>query len=108
MKVLFPEKAILIVDDEEDTLDSDKMALQFEGISNIILCLDSEKCVDILARNEIPVALIDLLMPGVTGLEILKHIREKYPHISVIVVTASNNVTSTVDCMKAGAFDITP
>jgi two-component system response regulator HydG len=105
MKESFPEKPVLIVDDEEDVLSSYKMALQFEGISNLILCQDSKMSFDILAQNEISVAIVDLFMPEIKGQDILKHIKEKYPHIPVIVVTGSNSVDTAVDCMKEGAAD---
>jgi len=105
MKALFPEKPVLIIDDEADVLSTYKMALQFEGISNLILCQAAAKSFDIFAQNQISVAIIDLMMPDVKGQDILRHVREKYPHIPVIVVTGSNSVDTAVACMKEGAYD---
>ncbi len=105
MKETFPEKPILLIDDEEDVLESYRMALKFDGITNCILLADSRNAFATLENTDVSLAVIDLFMPDVKGEEILSHVREKYPHIQVVVVTGSNSVDTAVACMKKGAFD---
>jgi two-component system response regulator HydG len=102
---LFPRLPVLLIDDEEDVLQSYKMTLRFRGINNIILCSDGREVLGLLAKTRFSAIVLDLSMPHVTGLELLKPIRERYPEIAVIVITASNSVATAVDCMKNGALD---
>ncbi|MBN2736971.1 MAG: sigma-54-dependent Fis family transcriptional regulator [Spirochaetales bacterium] len=101
----FPLNPLLIVDDEEDVLESYKMALRFNGINNFILCQDSRQVASILSEQTISVTLLDLFMPHITGQVLLKNIKESHPEIPVIVITGSNRVETAVSCMKDGAFD---
>ena len=61
---------------------------------------------DILAENkDIGVVLLDLMMPRISGQELLEKIVSLHPEISVIVITAIDDLQTAVNCMKAGAFD---
>lgn len=100
-----PKSPILIIDDEKDILSSYNMALQQSGLNNLILCHDSENVLHILENNKISVILLDLIMPGINGIILLKEIQEKYPQIPVVVITGTNDVPTAVECMKIGAYD---
>ncbi len=100
-----PSFQILIIDDDEDILASYNMALQQSGFKNLMLCNDSKDVLDILENNNISVVLLDLIMPGINGIELLKKIQEKHPQIPVIVITGTNEVSTAVECMKLGAYD---
>jgi two-component system nitrogen regulation response regulator GlnG len=57
-------------------------------------------------KTEIPAALIsDIRMPGTDGFELLKHVKEKYPSLPVIIMTAFSDLDSTVTAFQGGAFD---
>jgi DNA-binding NtrC family response regulator len=101
----FPQFPVLIVDDEEDVLQSYRMTLRLSGINNFVLCSDSRRVMDLLASSQHCVVILDLAMPHVSGRELLNSVREKHPEIPIIVVTASNNVATAVECMKLGALD---
>lgn len=101
----YPERPILLVDDEEHTLASFDIALKTHGINNTIRCPDGRQVLDIAAAQEVEVILLDLVMPGVSGQELLSRLNELYPQIPVIVVTGVNEVETAVDCMRRGAFD---
>ncbi len=101
----YPRFPLLIVDDEEDVLQSYKTTLRFNRIDNFELCNDSCQVMGLLDRNTYSAMVLDLFMPHVTGQELLKGIREKHPEIMVIVVTGSNDVATAVECMKRGAYD---
>lgn len=104
-KQLFPHNPILIIDDEEDVLQSYKMILRFNGINNIVLCSDSRQVLELMSATEYSLAILDLCMPHVSGRDLLLILREKNPDVPVIVVTASNDVSTAVECMKQGAKD---
>ncbi|MBN1309402.1 MAG: sigma-54-dependent Fis family transcriptional regulator [Chitinispirillaceae bacterium] len=101
----FPRFPILIVDDEEDVLQSYKMTLRLNRIDNFELCGDSRQVMGLIERNTYSALMLDLFMPHITGLELLEDIREIHPEIVIIVVTGSNNVSTAVECMKQGVYD---
>jgi DNA-binding NtrC family response regulator len=105
MAQLFPARPILLVDDETDVLQSYKITLRFNGISNFVLCSDSTKVMDLLAHTEFSAIILDLNMPHLSGRELMALIHERYPEIPVMVVTASNSVATAVECMRLGALD---
>ena len=100
-----PKLPILIIDDEEDILSSYNMALRQSGLNNLILCHKSETVLHTLENNKISIVLLDLIMPGINGIILLKKIQEKYPQIPVIVITSTNDVPTAVECMQLGAYD---
>ncbi|MDF1614615.1 sigma-54-dependent transcriptional regulator [Desulfurivibrio dismutans] len=101
----YPNQPILLVDDEEHALASFDIALKTHGINNTIRCPDGRRVLDIVADTEVEVILLDLIMPGISGQELLSQLNERHPEIPVIVVTGVNEVETAVDCMRRGAFD---
>ena len=101
----FPSSPVLIVDDESLMLRSMSMALRSEGINNLILCEDARKVLKILREKDIEVILLDLIMPYISGEELLVQIKQDFPDIPVIVITGVQEVETAVKCMKAKAFD---
>jgi len=97
--------SILIVDDEEHILFSSKSLLHFSGFKNVITTDDSRKVLTLLKKEKVSVVVLDLFMPYITGNVLLTSLNRDYPHIPVIVMTASDETETAVECMKAGAFD---
>ncbi|GLI36952.1 sigma-54 dependent transcriptional regulator [Geobacter hydrogenophilus] len=96
---------ILVVDDEEEILFTTSITLRSAGFPLVLTESDSRNVMEILARQEVALVLLDLYMPHLPGYELLKEITANHPEIPVIVVTAANEVGMAVECMKAGAFD---
>ena len=96
---------ILLVDDEPEILQLTKMTLESEGLYNILTMDDSRTVLPFIAREKVAVILLDLMMPYLSGLELLQRINSEYPDIPVIVITAMNDVGTAVECLKTGAFD---
>jgi two-component system response regulator HydG len=96
---------ILLVDDEPEILKLTKMTLESEGIDNIITIEDSRQVLPFLARDKASAVVVDLMMPHLSGQELLHDIRVEFPAIPVIVMTALDEVETAVDCLKSGAFD---
>ncbi len=99
---LFP---ILIVDDEPNALVSLKAALHVAGFTNTIQCEDPLKALEMTAKNNAEIILLDLEMPGKSGHEVMKDILLEFPDTIIIVETGYNEVETAVECMKMGAFD---
>ncbi|MBN2442891.1 MAG: sigma-54-dependent Fis family transcriptional regulator [Spirochaetales bacterium] len=105
MKSVLPKLPILFVDDEQDVLETYKIALKIDGLNNFIFLNDSREVSSLIEEQSISVAVIDLFMPHIQGQQLLEKIKETHPEIPVIVVTGANEVNIAVDCMRAGAFD---
>jgi DNA-binding NtrC family response regulator len=100
-----PENPILLVEDEQSVIDSLILMLRSNGIDNLVPCTDSREVMAILRSGEFELVLLDLTMPHLPGDRLLSAIHEEMPQVPVIIVTGSNEVSSAVECMKAGAFD---
>jgi two-component system response regulator HydG len=96
---------ILLVDDDPVVLELSITALQSEGIKNVITLNDSRKLRQFLEKNPVSMIILDLMMPDVSGMELLPILNHDYPQIPVIVMTASEDIATAISCMKAGAFD---
>ncbi len=101
---LFPEQPVLIVDDEESELESFETALKLGGITNIIKCLDSREVLSILSNHEIECILLDIIMPHISGEELLPGLRENFPQVPVIIISGVDEVETAVECIKKGAW----
>ena len=97
-------KRILVVDDEENLRRVTQLKLHQAGYEAMTAC-DGAQALELLPRNPQDLVITDLKMPGMSGMELLRKIREEYPEVIVIVVTAFGTVESAVEAMKLGAFD---
>jgi len=102
---IYPSAPILIVDDEEEALDSFEVSLCSNGINNIVTCSDSRQVMTQLKQQLFSAVLLDLAMPHPTGDELLQQITCDFPELPVIIITGFNEVERAVDCMRQGAFD---
>jgi DNA-binding NtrC family response regulator len=102
---VYPVKPILMIDDEENILTGWSMTLKARGIDNLILCGDGRRVMGIVKNEEVELVLLDLSLPYLSGKEILARLRNEYPQVPVIIITGTNDVSTAVECMKAGAFD---
>ena len=100
-----PPSPILLVDDEPHALASFDIALRSHGLTNTIRCQDSREVMAILDNQPVEVILLDLLMPHISGLDLIQAITVRHPDIPIIVITGVNEVETAVDCLRQGAFD---
>jgi len=102
----FPADPILLVDDETSWLHSLAVNLEyFSRFNNIITCSDSREVIGLLRRQPISLVLLDLIMPHITGEDLLVQLGQEYPQLPVIVLSGLNQLETAVRCMKLGAFD---
>jgi two-component system, NtrC family, response regulator HydG len=96
---------ILIVDDEINTLKASATILKMNGLQDVVTESDSRRVLEIMSAGGIGVVLLDLFMPHISGMELLPLLREQYPQVPVIIVTAAYELERAVECIKSGAFD---
>ncbi len=98
---------ILIIDDEEVLQDVLTDLLTQEGFETIS-ARSGEEGLDILEREEADLVLLDLMLPGIHGLEVLKRIRAEDPDQVVVVITAFSSIEGAIEAMREGAFHYIP
>jgi DNA-binding NtrC family response regulator len=97
---------IMIVDDEVDFLDTLRRGLVTSGFGNVKTESDPFKVRDFFERGEtVDVALIDINMPGLSGIQLLEFIKGCSPDTECIMVSALNEARVAVECLKKGAYD---
>jgi len=98
---------ILVVDDQDTIRHFVTRALEDEG--HIVTPAPSgERALDLFEADQPDALILDLKLPGMSGLEVLKRVKEIEPQTIVIMITAYGEVSSAVKAMKAGAFDYIP
>ncbi len=95
---------ILIVDDDESVRWVLKKSLEKEGIETV-LAKDAAEAFDRIQEGDIAIVLMDIRMPGMSGLEALEKIQAEGRGISVIIMTAQATMQNAIEAMRRGAFD---
>ena len=96
---------IMVIDDESDFVDMLSMRLTDEG-NNVRSALDGRSGLAILEEGwDADVVILDIKMPGMDGIEVLKEIKAKYPIAEVILLTGHGTIDTAVSGLKLGAFD---
>lgn len=96
---------VVLVDDEVSELEAYSFLLQSMGVQNITTIDDSQKVMEVLKNIPSPIVFLDLNMPKVSGLEVLKELKANQPQIPVIICTASSEIETAVECLRLGAHD---
>jgi two-component system response regulator HydG len=123
-----PPKTLLIVDDEVSNLESlqrifqrfvppqpdaatpdgrslDSQARTGERELTVLTCSDGREALELLRKQRVDVVLTDLMMPGISGMDLLKAARKLSPETEVILMTAYGTIEAAVEAMKDGAYD---
>jgi len=94
---------VLIVDDDEGARESLRIALRDRY--EIVLAESGEQSLELLKRRQVDVVLLDILMPGMNGLDVLKVIRKEHKGVETIMISATTSVQKAIDAMKLGAYN---
>ena len=97
-------KRILIVDDETNVRLNFRTTLETEGYE-VVEASSGQEGLDSLAEHSFALAILDIRMPGMDGLELLAKMRESEIRIPALIVTAYSDVPNAVKAMKLGAID---
>jgi two-component system response regulator PilR (NtrC family) len=98
---------ILIVDDEEVLRDVLATLVRREGW-NPLLAKSGEEALQTLEREDIDLMLLDLMLPGMSGMEVLKQIQGRDRDLVVVVITAFSSIEGAIEAMREGAFHYIP
>ena len=96
---------VLVVDDDEGLLLSIKATLVSSGLPEPALVSDSRRVMDLVREHDFQLVLLDLMMPHLTGMEVLRKIKERSPDVECVIVSAIDDVASAVQAMSLGASD---
>lgn len=97
--------SILVVDDEKTFLDSVAMRLNLDGYNDVTVVADPTQVPEMLNHRTFDIALLDITMPKLDGMELLKIIKKTSPQTECIMVTANDDLKSVVKAVKLGAYD---
>jgi len=97
-------KPVLIVDDERNIRLTLSQSLEPLGLE-IDTAVNGEEALDKLKERDFGLILLDLKMPGMDGMEVLRQVSEIRPEIRIIIITAHGTIDSAVEAMKLGAVD---
>jgi len=95
---------VLVVDDEAIVRAGISRVLEKQGLS-IHTAADGSEALEIMAEYHINIVLLDIKMPGLDGIEVLRHMRATYPGTVVIMITGHPTIQSAIECTKLGAID---
>ena len=95
---------ILIIDDEPVICDGCRLTLSDQGFA-VDSCNSGTNGLEILLAGGYDLALLDMKLPDINGMEILRHVKHETPGMYIIVMTGYSSVKNAVDAMKLGAFD---
>ena len=101
---LMTERRVLVIEDDEAILQGIVDALQFEGYG-VFEAGDGREGLDSAVRVDCDLVLLDLALPGVDGMEILKEVRRTRPTLPVIILTARGDEDDRVRGLRHGADD---
>ncbi|MEA3469211.1 MAG: response regulator [Thermodesulfobacteriota bacterium] len=95
---------VLLVDDEAEFIDLMSQRLETRGL-RVVTVQSGEEAVSQVADHNFDVAVVDLAMPGIDGIETLKQIKAERPDMMVLMLTGQATVKSGIEAMKHGAMD---
>jgi len=95
---------VLLVDDEEEFVSTLSERLSLRNFQ-VETATNGQDALAILKENRADVVILDVMMPGISGLEILKRIKTMHPHLPVILLTGLGSTREGIEGMRLGAFD---
>ena len=95
---------ILIIDDNENIRINLTGILNDEG-HETVAAADGEQGLKLINESEYDAVLLDMKLPGIDGLEVLKQVKEKKPEIEIILISGHGTIADAVAATRAGAFD---
>lgn len=95
---------ILVVEDEIDLQEAIAEGLQYDGYA-VDCCSDGNTAYELLYTENYDLTILDLNLPGMDGLEVLRKIRDEKPNLKVLILSARNQVADKVEGLDCGAND---
>ncbi len=96
---------ILIVDDDPNVRDFLKLFLKFKGYRDVCSADSGREALGLVNGQDIKLVLLDIMLPDLNGLEVLRQIKEAKPEVSVIMITGYPDEKKAKEMLKQGAYD---
>ncbi|MFB0521252.1 MAG: sigma-54-dependent transcriptional regulator, partial [Desulfatiglandales bacterium] len=96
---------VLVVDDDVSLLFSIKGILLSAGMSEPAIVSDSRRIMELVRKHHFHLVLLDIIMPHISGMDILQQLKQEFPAIECVMITAIDEVSSAVQAMRFGAYD---
>jgi DNA-binding NtrC family response regulator len=98
-------KTVLIVDHDEATREA--FATSLKNGYRVLRAGTGETALQMMAKEDVELALLDARLPGISGLEVLRIMRENYPLVEVIVISATRDLDAAIEAIRCGAYHYT-
>jgi DNA-binding response OmpR family regulator len=98
------KQSVMLVDDEEEFVSALSERLMLRGIE-VETALSGEEALAKFGKKQADVIILDVMMPGLSGLEVLRRIKMSYPRTHVILLTGHGSTKEGMEGMRLGAFD---
>jgi DNA-binding response OmpR family regulator len=98
------KRAILVVDDEKNIRLTLSQSLEPLGIA-VQTAVNGEEALQKLGKGQFGLVFLDLKLPGMDGMDVLRRIKDDWPTVRVVIITAHGTIESAVEAMKLGAVD---
>ncbi|MBI9110922.1 response regulator [Maridesulfovibrio ferrireducens] len=95
---------VLLVDDEKEFVEGLAERMELRGM-NVSTCTNPQDALEMVNNDSYDAIILDLQMPGVDGIEVLKHIKKTKPEMQVILLSGHATVEKGIEAMKLGAMD---
>src|SRR5476649_2478505 len=95
-------KTVLIVDDDEGMRDTMSAVLRRDY--RLLKAATGEAALQIMEKEDVDLMMLDVRLPGISGFEVLKIVKENYPKVEVIVISVMKELDAAVEAMRHGAY----
>jgi DNA-binding NtrC family response regulator len=96
-------KKLIIVDDDVPLLDS--LRFVFRGLYEVSTARSAEEASVLLEQQEADVMLLDIVLPGVNGIDFLRTVRKRFPYLPVIMISAASTIRPMIKALELGEAD---
>ena len=98
---------ILVLDDEKVFREEIEEFLENDGF-DVLLAAKPSEAFSIFTENEVDILILDLRLPEMDGLEVLKLVKSQYPEVEVIMITGHGDMDAVIQAMRHGAVEFFP
>lgn len=95
---------VLLVDDEQQFVSTLAERLELRGIATRV-AYNGDQALEAVEIDAPNIIVLDVIMPGMKGLEVLRHVKAKHPEVQVILLTGQGATRDGIEGMRLGAFD---
>ena len=99
------ENKILVVDDDKSVRSFLELFLKTKGYSNVLTADSGEEALKIVEKDDVKLILLDVMLPGINGIEVLRRVKNINKDINVIMITGYPDESKAKEAVKEGVYD---